>query len=114
MPVLLNIKGIGALKHKSRNFGFTIIYIPGIDKKDCEVYASISYKLHLIDRLKANMPVDNNILCTRGFTINFSTSFAFIHSCGVKIDINARQYSKFLRRRIQLLALHLCFPNQRL
>ena len=99
MPVPLKVRGIGASKHESRDFALTTIYIPGIDEKGREVYASISCELHLVDGLKANMLVGNDVLCTEGFAINLSTSSALIHSCGVKIDINARQHSKFLRRR---------------
>lgn len=51
MPVPLKVRSIGALKYKSRDFALTTIDIFGIDKKDCEVYASISCKLHLVDGL---------------------------------------------------------------
>ena len=100
IPELLKVKGIKALKHKSGNFTFITIYIPGIDKKSRDVYASISCKLHLVDRLKINMLMGNNLLCTEGFAINLSTFFTLIQSCDVKIDINARQHSKFLRQKV--------------
>ncbi len=90
MPVLLKVRSIGASKHKLKNFALTTIYIPGIDERGQEVYASISCKLHLVNGLKANMLVGNDVLYTEGFAINLSTFFALIHSCGVKIDINAR------------------------
>ena len=45
------------------------------------------------------MLVGNDVLCTEGFAINLSNSSAFIHSCGVKIVINARQRSEFLKHR---------------
>lgn len=93
----LKVRGIDALKQKSEDFAFTTIYISGIDEKSRKVYEFISYKLHLVDKLKANMLIDNDMLCTEDFSINLSTSFALIHSYSMKIDINARQHSKFLR-----------------
>lgn len=99
MPVPLKVRGIGASKNKSGDFAFTTIYIPGIDEKGHKVYMSINCELHLVDGLKTNMLVGNDVLCIEGFAINLSTSSAFIHSCGVKIDINARQNSEFLRRK---------------
>lgn len=99
MPVLLKLKGIGASKHKLEDFVLTMVYIPGIDKKDREVYVSISCKLHFVGKLKVNMLVGNYMFYTKGFTINLSTSSIFIDSCDIKIDINARQYSKLLRHR---------------
>lgn len=99
IPIPLKVRGIGASKHELGDFALTTIYIPRIDEKGREVYASISCELHLVDILKANMLVSNNVFCIEGFAINLSTSSALIHSYGLKIDINARQYSEFLRHR---------------
>lgn len=99
MPVCLKIRGIGALKHKSKNFAFTTIYILGIDDKSREIYVAISCKVYLIDGLKENMLVDNDVLYIESFVINLFTSSALIHSSDVNIKINARQYSKFLRHK---------------
>lgn len=43
--------------------------------------------------------MNNHMLYTEGFAINLSISSALIHSCSKKININARQYSKFLSWR---------------
>lgn len=99
MPVFVKVGGIDASKHESRNIVLTTIYISGIDKKSHEIYRSISYELHRVDGLKVNMLVGNDVLCTEDFAIYLSILFTLIHSCDVKIDINARQYSKFLRHK---------------
>lgn len=99
MPIPLKVKSIGALKHKLGNFALTIIYISDIDKKVCGIYVSFNWKLHQVDRLKANILVSNNMLCTEGFAINLSIFFALIHNCSVKIDISTRQHFKFLRHK---------------
>ncbi len=99
MPVPLKVRGIGASKHESGHFALTTLYIPGTDEKGREVYASITCELNLVDRLKANMLVGNDVLCTEGFAVNLYNSSALIHSYGVRIDINARQHSEFLRHR---------------
>lgn len=46
------------------------------------------------------MLADNNVLYTESFAINLSISSALIYSCGVRIDVNAKQYLKLLRQRI--------------
>ena len=99
IPVPLKVRGIGASKHESGHFALTMLYIPGTNEKGREVYASITCELHLVDELKANMLVGNDVLCTEGFAVNLYNSSTLIHSCGVRIDINARQYSEFLRHR---------------
>lgn len=75
----LKVRSIGVPKHKSKEFILTIIYIAGIDKTSCKVYASINYELHLINGLRTNMLISNNVLYTKGFAINFSTFSALIY-----------------------------------
>lgn len=99
MPVPLKVRGIGTSKHESGHFALTTLYIPGTNEKGREVYASITCELHLVDGVKANMLVRNDVLCNEGFAINLYNSSALIHSCGIKIDINVRQHSEFLRHR---------------
>lgn len=90
MPVPLKIRGIGASKHESGQFVLTMLYIPGTDEIGREVYTSITCKLHLINGLKANMLMGNNILCIKGFALNLYNFSALIYSCGIRIDISAR------------------------
>ena len=111
MLVLLKIRDIDASKQKAGNFALTTIYLPSIDKKSREVYVSINCKLHLVDGLKANMLMGNNVLCIEGFAINLSTSSTLIHSCGMKIDIDARQHSNFLKERA-LASAPIIMPSQ--
>lgn len=91
MSVLLKIRSIDALKHQSREFALKTIYISDIDKKNHEIYASISCKLHLVDGLKANMLIGNDVLCTEDFAINLFTSFNLIHRCGIRIKVSANK-----------------------
>lgn len=111
--VLLKIRDIGALKYESRNFALTIIYISGIIKKDRKIYASISYKLYLVDGLKVNMLGSNNMFSIKGFAINLSNSSVLIHSYGMKINLNTRQYSKFLKQRVLANGSTLVLPQSK-
>ena len=100
MPVPLKVRGISASRYESEEFALTTLYMPGLDQKGLEVYACINCKLHLVEGLKANMLIGNNVFCTKGFIINFASASAHILSCGVTIVINARNHSQFLRRNI--------------
>lgn len=57
------------------------------------------------------MLVGNDVLCIEGFTINLFTSSALIYSCGMKIDINTRQRSKFLRYKVLASTPTIIFPR---
>ena len=100
MPVPLKVKGIGTSRYESNKFAFTTLYILGLDQEGSEVYAYIKCKLYLVEDLKANMLIGNNIFCTEGFTINLASAFAHILSCEVTIVINARNHLQFLRGNV--------------
>ncbi len=99
IPVPLKVRDIGASRHESWQFALRTLYIPGTDQKGRKVYTSITCELYLVDGLKANILVGNDVLCTEDFAINLYNSSALIHSCGVRININARQHSQFLRHK---------------
>lgn len=92
MLVPLKIRGIGASRHNSKKFAIIAFYVPGLDQRGSEVYIYIQCKLYLIESLKANMLIGNNVLCIKGFTINFASASAHILSCGVTIVINTKNH----------------------
>ncbi len=64
------------------------------------VYASIKCELYLVEGLRANILIGNNILAPEGFVINIGLGYAIVRSCGIKITIRARQRGQFLRRKL--------------
>ena len=100
MSTLTNIRGIGTSKHESAQFAALSLYFPGEDQAGQQVYASIRCELHLVDGLRANILVGNNILSPEGFAININKNRALIRSCGVTIPINAKQRGQFFRRKL--------------
>ena len=100
MPVPLKVRGIGASRHESGEFALTAFYTPGLDREGSEVYACVQCELHLVNSLKANMLIGNNVLCTEGFTINLANASAHILSCGITIVISAKNHSQFLKHNV--------------
>lgn len=100
MPVLLKVRGIRAFQHKLGKFILTTFYISCLDWEDFDIYACIKCKLHLIENLKANISIGNNILCIKGFFIDFTNVIAQIANYRVNIMINAGHYFKFLKLRL--------------
>lgn len=100
MLVPLKVKGINASKHKLRDFILTALYISSLNQKDSEVYAYIKCELHLVEGLKANIHVGNNVFYTKDFSINFINASADILNCGIDIAISTRHYSEFLKHKI--------------
>lgn len=91
MSTPLKVRGIGASKHKSAQFAELPLFLLGENNKRQKVYASIRCELHLVDGLRANILISNNILAPESFVLNVGLSHALVGSCGVKIAIKAKQ-----------------------
>lgn len=76
--VSLKVSGISASKYKSREFTFTTLYILGINYDKIKVYICVKCKLYLVEGLKANILISNNILYTKDFSINLIGTSAHI------------------------------------
>lgn len=81
--VFLKVHSIKTFKHKLDKFILMLIYFLRIDKYKQPVYACIYYKIHLIDSLKANMLVKNDIIMLEGIIINLANFIIFISSCNI-------------------------------
>lgn len=84
------VKGIGAFKYKSNEFFLTTFYILGFDWGSSEVYIYIKNELHLVEDLKPNILIGNDILYIKYFSINFTNLSTHILEFKVSIKIAAR------------------------
>lgn len=78
MPVSLKVRSICASKHKSREFALAVLYIPGFNHDGTKVYTCVKCKLHLVDSLKVNILIGNDIFCIKGFSINLVSVSIYI------------------------------------
>lgn len=83
MAVLLKVRRIGSTKHNSDDFVSVPLYFLGRDKNKQLVYAQIDRKLHLVDGLKADILIGNNIIGLQRISINIAKKTALVASCGV-------------------------------
>lgn len=100
MAVPLKVRGIRASKHESDEFVSMPIYFLGVDEHKQPVYTCIHRAMHLIDSLKANLLVGNDIIAPKGIMIDLANSTTFITSCNVWIAITARQRGQPLRKKL--------------
>lgn len=90
MSTPLKVKGIEASRHKSNQFAELSLFFLGKNGKGEIVYTSIKCELHLVEDLRANILIGNDILVPESFVINIRLGHAIVRSCGVKITIKAR------------------------
>lgn len=96
----MKVNGIEASKHESAQFIELSLFLPGENNKGQKVYTFFKCELHLVEGLKANMLIRNNICTPKNFVLNIGLGYTIVGSCKVKITINARQKGQFLRRKL--------------
>ncbi len=96
----LKVRGIGAFKHKSGEFAALSLYFPGKNNAGQLVYASLTCEIHLVEDLRENLLIGNDIISLESFVIDVKGKKALLGSCEVTISIDARQRRQFLARKL--------------
>ena len=100
MSTPLKVRGIGASRHESDEFTALSLYFPGKDGAGKLVYASLRCEIHLVEGLRANLLIGNDIILPENFVIDIEKKTTLIGSCGVIVPISARQREQFLIRKL--------------
>ena len=58
----LKVRSIGASKHELEKFAALLLYFPGRNNAGQQVYALLTCEIHLVEDLKANLLIANNII----------------------------------------------------
>lgn len=62
MSTFLKVRGIEASKYKSREFATLFYYFPRKNNARQLVYTFLTYETHLVEDLRANLLIRNNII----------------------------------------------------
>lgn len=100
MSTPLKVRDIGASKHESLEFAALSLYFPGKNAVGNLVYAALRCEIHLVEGLRANLLVSNDIMSPEAMVIDLGKKTAVMGACGVSIDVNARQRGQFLARKL--------------
>lgn len=90
MVTLLKVKGIGSSRHELNEFVSLSLYFFGIESTNRPAYTYIHRELPIVEGLKANLLVRNNILATERVIIDLANKSVMISSCQVTIFVIAR------------------------
>lgn len=100
MVTPLKVRDIETSRHESNEFVSMSFYFPDINSTNRPAYAHIHRELHLINGLKANLLVGNNILATERVVINLANKSAMISSCQVTIFVAAKPRGHPVQRKV--------------
>lgn len=100
MATSLKIKGIRSSRHKSDEFVSMSLYFSTTDLTNCLAYTYIYQKLYIVERLKANLLISNNILAIKRVIIDLASKSAMISSCQMTISVAARPRGYLVQKKV--------------
>lgn len=96
MATPLKVRSIETLKHKTDKYILEALYFPAISNKGQRIVACIRCKLYLVDNLRANILIGNDIIGTKGITIDIAKKKTYVPSCKAPLLISARQQGQYV------------------
>lgn len=99
ITTLLKVRNIRSLKHKFDEFVSMSFYFFGINSTNYSAYAHIYWKFHIIEGLKTNLLVSNNILAIERVIIDPINKSIIISSYQVILSIATRQKSHLMQKK---------------
>lgn len=90
ISIPLKIRGIGTSKHESGEFAAFFLYFPERNNAGQQIYVFLTYEIHLVKGLRANLLIRNNIMSLKGFVIDIKKKSIFIESYKVTVPIDVR------------------------
>lgn len=100
MAILLKVRGINSANHDSNEFISISLYFLDRNKSKQLVYIQIEWELHLVDRFRAIMLIQNNIIGSKWISIDIAKKTALVASYKVCIPISARQRLQLLIKKV--------------
>ena len=89
----ITVRELNIQKHSSDKYVIASMYFSSVNDIDRFVQIMIIREIHLIDNLKINLLIENDILSSKLIDISTSTNSAYIESCEITVSIRLR--SKF-------------------
>ena len=98
----LRVRGIGSNTHETKEYILVPFYMPASKASDgTSVLACITREIHIVDGLKANMLIRNDVLGPEEFVIDINKKKAYIGSCDVNISLQVRPRGTFIRKTVR-------------
>ena len=103
MITFLTIRELNINKHQNVEYVILFIYMIDKDDVDNDVRTCFRRETHVVDDLKINMLIENNVIDVENFTINFQRKIVYVKECKITIFIEI----KFLKTFVVHRSIHL-------
>lgn len=95
--MLLKVQDIRASKYKIDKYVLEPLYLPAKGNDNKQIIACICQKLHIVDNLRINLLIENNILGAEGIKINISSKKAYVPKYKAIVSITIWQKNWFIK-----------------
>ena len=101
MATPLKVRGLGTHRHESSEYAICDIHLKG-EKDGKPVTSVLRREVHLVDNLKANMLIGNDVIGSEGIVIDPVKKQAFITSTGATIPVEVRSPKNNIQRPVHI------------
>ena len=98
MITSLTMRDLNISQHQNSNYAIVSMYFVDV-KNDNSIKAFIRREIHLIDNLKINMFIDNDVSVSKNVVLDLVKKQAFIDSCDVIIAFDVRSRVNHAQQR---------------
>ena len=103
MATPLIVRGLGIIKHRINEYALILIYIYGKDDViDERVRACFIREVHIVDDLKVNILIGNDIGGSEDIIVFIGGRTAHIGSCGVTVSLEVRTIGAVVAKSVHL------------
>ena len=98
MITSLTVRDLDTSQHQSSNYAIVSMYFVDV-KNDSSVKTLIRREVHLVDNLKVNMLIDNDVTVSESVVLDLVKKQALIDSCDVTIALDVRSRASHAQQR---------------
>ena len=92
ITIFITVQDLDAQKHNIDKYAIAFMYFADTDDKKRKVKTLITKKIYLIDNLKTNMLINNDILRFKFIDISIFTKSTNVDSCKVIVFIKLKHF----------------------
>ena len=102
MIVFFIVRDLDINKHQIRKYALIFIYIKGKNEKEKTIRACFHKEIHIIDDLKINMLIDNDIMKSKNINVSLNKRIAYIENCKMIVSIKIKSFEILIIKSVHL------------
>jgi hypothetical protein len=96
----LTVRKVSEVTHTTKEYILVSIYFSKTSDSNKSVLIKIVREIHIIENLKANMLIENDVLDSEEFVLDVSNKSVYIKSCNIIIELKIRSRETFFRKNV--------------